>query len=163
MTAPTLRTLTTADWPLWRDLRLAALTDAPEAFKAGLADWHQGGEDRWHDRLRRADAHHVAALLGDDPVGLVGGMPGSPDGVPELRSLWVARRARGRGVADRLIAEVERWARGTGGSALRLAVLPGNVAALALYRRHGFTPLAQPGDLLADGVTRELLLEKSLG
>ncbi|MGW7447033.1 GNAT family N-acetyltransferase [Kitasatospora sp. NPDC054795] len=162
MVMPTLRTLTTADWPLWRDLRLAALTGAPDAFKAGLADWDQGGEDRWHDRLRLPDALHVAAHLDDDPVGLVGGLPGSPDGVRELRSLWVAPRARGRGVADRLVEEVERWARATGGTTLRLAVLPGNAAALALYRRHGFTPLAEPGDLLADGVGRELLLAKPL-
>lgn len=162
MVTLTLRTLTTADWPLWRDLRLASLTGSPEAFKAGLADWHQGGEDRWHDRLRLPDALHVAALLDDDPVGLVGGLPGSPDGVRELRSLWVAPRARGRGVADRLVEEVERWALTTGGTTLRLAVLPGNHAALALYRRHGFTPLAEPGDLLADGLSRELLMAKPL-
>lgn len=162
MVTLTLRALTTADWPLWRDLRLAALTDAPDAFKAGLADWHRGGEDRWCDRLRIPGAHHVAALLDGDPVGLVGGLPGSPDGVRELRSLWVAPRARGRGVADRPVEEVERWARETGGTTLRLAVLPGNEAALALYRRHGFAPLAEPGDLLADGVTRELLLVKPL-
>ncbi|MFG2906810.1 GNAT family N-acetyltransferase [Kitasatospora sp. NPDC048286] len=162
MVTLTLRTLTTADWPLWRDLRLAALTDAPDAFKAGLADWRRGGEDRWRDRLRIPGAHHVAALLDGDPVGLAGGLPGSPDGVRELRSLRVAPRARGRGVADRLVEEVERWARDSGGTTLRLAVLPGNEAAFALYRRHGFAPLAERGDLLADGVTREVLLAKPL-
>ncbi|MFJ6620606.1 GNAT family N-acetyltransferase [Kitasatospora sp. NPDC091335] len=162
MVTLTLRPLTTVDWPLWRDLRLAALTDAPDAFKAGLADWRHDGEARWRDRLRLPGAHGIAALLDDDPVGLVGGLPGSPDGVRELRSLWVAPRARGRGVADRLIEEVERWALATGGTTLRLAVLPGNAAALALYRRHGFAPLAEPGELLADGVTCELLLAKPL-
>ncbi|MEU3567499.1 GNAT family N-acetyltransferase [Kitasatospora sp. NPDC036755] len=163
MATLTLRTLTAADWPLWRDLRLAALTDAPEAFKTGLADWPRGGEARWRERLGLPGAHHVAALLDGDPVGLVGGLPGSPDGVRELRSLWVAPRARGRGVADRLVEEVERWARATGGTTLRLAVLPGNRAALTLYHRHGFTPLRESGDLLSDGVTRELLLAKPLG
>ncbi|WP_316524920.1 GNAT family N-acetyltransferase [Kitasatospora brasiliensis] len=158
----TLRILTTADWPLWRDLRLAALADAPDAFKSRLADWPHGGEGRWRDRLHRPDAHHVAAFLDDTPVGIVDGLPGSPDGVRELRSLWVAPQARGRGVADRLIEEVESWARAVGGTTLLLAVLPGNVAALALYRRHGFAPLGEPGELLADGVTRELLLAKPL-
>ncbi|MFE4513372.1 GNAT family N-acetyltransferase [Kitasatospora sp. NPDC056783] len=160
--ALTLRTLTAADWPLWRDLRLAALSEAPDAFKTGLADWNHGGEDRWRARLLRPDAHHVAAFLGGSPVGLVGCLPGSPDGVRELRSLWVTPQVRGRGVADRLIEEVERWGRAVGGTTLRLAVLPGNEAALALYRRHGFVPLAEPGALLADGVTRELFLVKPL-
>ncbi|MFI2606804.1 GNAT family N-acetyltransferase [Kitasatospora sp. NPDC018619] len=162
MVTLTLRTLTTADWPLWRELRLAALTDAPESFRTGLADWHRGGEDRWRARLGLPGAHHVVALLGGEPVGLVGGLPGAPDGVRELRSLWVAPQARGQGVADRLVEEVERWARATGGRTLRLAVLPGNAAALALYRRHGFAPLAEPGGPLADGAGRELLLAKPL-
>ncbi|MDH6706772.1 ribosomal protein S18 acetylase RimI-like enzyme [Kitasatospora sp. MAA19] len=159
-----LRILTTDDWPLWRDLRIAALTDAPHAFKARLADWHHGGEERWRARLHLPGAHHVAALLdGPDgtPVGLADGVPGA-DGVRELRAVWVGPQARGRGVADRLIEEVERWARASGGTTLRLAVIPGNEPALALYRRHGFTALAEPGEPLADGVTRELVMAKPL-
>ncbi|MFD8751834.1 GNAT family N-acetyltransferase [Kitasatospora sp. NPDC059577] len=154
---PTLRTLTSAEWPLWRDLRLAALTEAPHAFTHGLAEWHRGGEQRWRDRLHLPGAHHVAAFLDEDPVGLVGGLRGSPDGVRELRSLWVAPKARGRGVADRLIEEVERWARVTGGTALRLAVLPGNTPAFALYRRHGFAPVVSAGE-----AAREVVLSKPL-
>ncbi|MEV8321852.1 GNAT family N-acetyltransferase [Kitasatospora sp. NPDC056731] len=166
----TLRILATDDWPLWRDLRLAALSDAPHAFKARLADWHHGGEERWRARLHLPGAHHVAALLdgpadpdGPDttPVGLADGLPGA-DGVRELRSVWVGPKARGRGVADRLLEEVERWARASGGSTLRLAVLPGNEPAITLYRRHGFTAPAEPGGPLAGGATRELVMAKPL-
>ncbi|MFD7826955.1 hypothetical protein ACFV6I_05710, partial [Kitasatospora sp. NPDC059803] len=82
----TLRILTTDDWPLWRDLRLAALSDAPHAFKARLADWHQGGEERWRTRLHLPGTHHVAALL-DGPAGPAG--PAGPDATP-------GRRAGGR-------------------------------------------------------------------
>ncbi|MFJ2804672.1 GNAT family N-acetyltransferase [Kitasatospora sp. NPDC087271] len=172
----TLRILTTDDWPLWRDLRLAALSDAPHAFKARLADWRHGGEERWRARLHLPGAHHVAALLdgpdGPDatPVGLADGLPGA-GGVRELRSVWVGPKARGRGVADRLLEEVERWARASGGSTLRLAVLPGNEPAITLYRRHGFTALTAltaltepggPGGPLAGGVSRELVMAKPL-
>ncbi|MER5349850.1 GNAT family N-acetyltransferase [Kitasatospora sp. NPDC002551] len=149
-----LRVLTPADpadWPLWRDARLAALADAPYAFKVRLADWPTGGEAQWRARFARPDAVHVVAVPADGrPVGLAGGVPGDGDGdgdgVRELRSVWVGPQARGRGVGDRLLAAVEAWARRGGGTSLRLAVLPGNAAALALYRRHGFVDASEGGD-----------------
>ncbi|MFD5921595.1 GNAT family N-acetyltransferase [Kitasatospora sp. NPDC058201] len=166
-----------ADWPVWRDARLAALADAPHAFRVRSADWHHGGEARWRARFDRPDAVHVVAVRDDGrPVGLACGLPG-PDGgdhgagtggdgaderVGELRSVWVGPAARGQGVGDRLIAAVEEWARRAGSTSLRLAVIPGNEAAVALYRRHGFAPTGAPGGLLPDGVTRELVMAKRL-
>lgn len=134
------------DWPLWRDARLAALRDAPHAFKVRLSDWPTGGEEEWRARFGRRDAVHVVAVSADGrPVGLAGGLP-SPgrDGVGELRSLWVAPEARGRRTGDRLLAAVETWARRTGRTSLRLAVLAGNTSAEALYRRNGFTGTDRP-------------------
>ncbi|RFU85978.1 GNAT family N-acetyltransferase [Streptomyces triticagri] len=162
-TAPVrLRVLGEADWPLWREARLTALAEAPHAFKARLQDWPHGGEDRWRERLAMPDAHNVVALVDGRLAGMAAGMPGS-GGVRELRSLWVDPRARGRGVGDRLIASVEDWARASGAATLRLAVLPDNDAAAALYRRHGFAVTDEVGDLLPDGVTRERVMVKELG
>ncbi|MGW7692845.1 GNAT family N-acetyltransferase [Streptomyces asiaticus] len=158
-----LRVVTTDDWPLWRDVRRTALAEAPHAFKSRLADWHRGGEERWRARLEMPGAYHVVALLDDRAVGMAGGMPGDGDGrPPELRSVWVSPEARGHGVGGRLIAAVETWALRTGATALRLAVIPGNAPAIALYERHGFAATREPGDLLADGVTRELVMVKAL-
>ncbi|MBO3677584.1 GNAT family N-acetyltransferase [Streptomyces sp. NEAU-YJ-81] len=156
-----LRVVTTDDWPLWRDVRRAALAEAPHAFKSRLADWHRGGEERWRARLETPGAHHVVALLDGRAVGMAGGLPGD-GGPPELRSVWVSPEARGHGIGDRLIAAVETWALRAGATALRLAVLPGNAPAIALYERHGFVAIQEPGDLLADGVTRELVMVKAL-
>ncbi|MEU1807083.1 GNAT family N-acetyltransferase [Streptomyces sp. NPDC019937] len=151
----TLRVLTADDWPLWREVRLAALTDAPHAFTSTLADWHRGGEERWRARLEMPGAFHVVALLDDRAVGVAGGVPGE-GGVRELRSVWVGPEARGHGVGDRLIGAVEGWARRTGGTTLVLSVIPGNDAAIALYRRNGFT------DLSRDGETGEQVMVKAL-
>ncbi|WP_369203069.1 hypothetical protein [Streptomyces sp. PU-14G] len=49
MTRPRIRTA--PDRALWRAARLAALTDAPDAFTRGLADWYRGGEEEWMARL----------------------------------------------------------------------------------------------------------------
>jgi ribosomal protein S18 acetylase RimI-like enzyme len=137
----TLRVLTLDDWPIWRAVRLAALTDAPHAFKVSVADWDSGGEDEWRARLALPGAHNVVAFLDERPVGLARGFPGE-DGY-ELRSVWVAPGARGHGVADRLLAEVEAWAVRTGADALRLAVLSDNTAAIALYERRGYVPAGE--------------------
>ncbi|PZG73113.1 GNAT family N-acetyltransferase, partial [Streptomyces sp. NTH33] len=45
---------------------------------------------------------------------------------------------------------------------LKLAVIPGNESAIALYQRNGFIIAEELGDLLADGVTRERVMAKAL-
>ncbi|MEV0538142.1 GNAT family N-acetyltransferase [Kitasatospora sp. NPDC050463] len=156
-----LRVLTKSDWPLWREVRLAALDEAPQAFKARLADWCSGGEERWRERLELPDAYNIVALLGGRTVAMASGLP-VEGGAYELRSVWVSPQARGRGVGDRLIAAVETWALQSGATTLKLAVIPGNEPAIALYQRNGFVVAEELGDLLADGVTRERVMVKAL-
>jgi ribosomal protein S18 acetylase RimI-like enzyme len=132
-----LRVLTADDWPLWRDARLAALTDAPHAFTSRLDDWDSGGERRWRQRLEMPGTYNVVAEIDGRPVGMASGVPGD-DGVLELRSVWVSPAARGQRLGDRLIGAVEAWARQAGAAELRLAVIDGNEPAITLYRRHGF-------------------------
>lgn len=142
----TLRVPTPDDWPLWRTVRLAALADAPHAFRVSLADWSRGGEEEWRKRLTLPGAHNVVALLDDRPVGVARGVPGE-DGC-ELRSVWVAPEARGHGVGDRLLAEIETWAARSGAAAVRLAVYPDNAPAVALYERHGYVAAGTAGGQL---------------
>ncbi len=157
-----LRTLTPDDWPLWRELRLAALAEAPEAFGATLAEWSGPGdqEERWRARLSIPGARDHVVLLDGTPAGMVSGVPGEDAGVVELISMWVTPAARGRGVGDLLVAAVEQWARDEGATTLRLAVMRDNPVATTLYERHGFAPPPGGDDRLGDG--RELLLAKRL-
>ncbi|MFE7192316.1 GNAT family N-acetyltransferase [Kitasatospora sp. NPDC057541] len=157
-----LSALTSDDWPLWRELRLAALAEAPYAFGSALADWQGEGdrEERWRSRLEIPGALDLVALVDGEPVAMATGVP--QDGHAELISMWVGPKARGRGVGALLITEIERWAARQGLPALRLAVMPGNAHAIALYERTGFTDTGEPGDLLPDGVSREIVMAKPL-
>ncbi|MQS15890.1 GNAT family N-acetyltransferase [Streptomyces kaniharaensis] len=160
-----LRRLTSDDWPLWRELRLASLAEAPYAFGSTLADWQGPGdhEERWRSRLEIPGALDLVAVLEGHPVAMASGVPADEDpAAAELISMWVGPQARGRGVGDRLIAEIAQWATALGYRTLKLAVMPHNEAAIALYRRHGFTDTDELGDLLDDGVSRELVLAKPL-
>ncbi len=127
-----LRVLGVDDWADWRELRLAALRDAPDVFGSKLADWQGDGdrEDRWRARLD--GMHNVLAHLDGEPAGMVSGMPRGHGVV--LISMWVAPFARGRGVGDALVAAVVDRADGV----VSLLVKESNLAAASLYRRHGF-------------------------
>ena len=160
-----LSTLTPDDWAIWRKLRLAALEEAPSAFGSRLADW-QGENDReqrWRVRLSIPGSHNVIAVLDRQPVGMASGVPTEESGVVELISMWVAPAARGLGVGDELVREVERWARGIDAKVLRLAVAPSNRTASALYQRNGFRYTGECGDVLpGDPAQRERIMAKTL-
>jgi Cys-tRNA(Pro) deacylase len=130
--------ITPDEWERWRELRLAALSDAPDAFGSNLAQWFDAPEQRWRDRLGwRSAANFVAALDGQD-VGMASGIESDDPGLAELISMWVAPTGRGRGVGDALLEAVRRWAAARGIPVLALDVVVTNEAARALYARHGF-------------------------
>jgi hypothetical protein len=55
-----VRTVAADDWQLWRDVRLKALADAPEAFGATLAEWETANKKRWRRRLEEVPFNVVA-------------------------------------------------------------------------------------------------------
>ena len=163
LTVIELRALTPDDWRTWRRLRLAALAEAPYAFGSRLDDWQGDGdrEERWRARLGIPGSFNVVAVLDGEPAGLASGVPAG-EGVAELISMWVSPVARGHGVGDHLVRAVARWAGQAGAGVLRLAVVPGNENAAALYRRNGFHLTGELGDLMPDGVRREHIMAKDL-
>jgi GNAT superfamily N-acetyltransferase len=143
-----LRVLTSDDWRLWRELRLAALAEAPDAFGSRLADWQGEGdrEERWRSRLAMPGSHNLVAEIDACPVGMASGIPSDDPQARELIAMWVRPKARGSGVGDALIRAVAQWARASGAARLRLVVYEHNTAAKALYQRNGFTDPAPRTD-----------------
>lgn len=140
-----VRELSGDNWAEWRELRLAALREAPEAFSSKLADW-QGESDtepNWRARLRTV-SFNVLADLDGVPSGMASGHLAEGGDKAELLSMWVSPSARGRGVGDALVQTVVRWSEGRGAGELALRVMPGNGHATALYERHGF--VNRPGE-----------------
>lgn len=156
-----LRVLTPADWRVWRELRLAALAEAPAAFGSRLADWQDAGEDRWRERLAIAGSANFVAVMDGTPAGMASGVLGD-DGTAELLSMWVSPAARGSEVSDRLVRAVAQWAREQGAAALNLAVTEDNQKAAALYRRSGFADTGELAGPLPDGVRMKKVMVKEL-
>ena len=159
-----IRSLSAADWAIWREVRLRSLADAPDAFGSKLADWHgpNDREDRWRTRFDNV-AFNAVAVIGDghDVVGAVGGMHRSLD-TAELISMWVAPEVRGTGVGDALVEAVIGWASSEGLDRVVLAVRRVNAPAVALYARAGFVPTGpNPDDAEEDLMAREILVGRA--
>ncbi len=150
-----VRQLRSDDWPRYREIRLAALADAPGAFGSTLAREQALTDADWQERARSAAAGEVrTAFVAEEDgawVGLVGGyVTDGPPADVEMVSLWVAPHARGRGVGNQLVDAVVRWACDRGARVLGLWVTEGNRRAIGLYERRGFVATADRQPLPSD-------------
>lgn len=158
------RVLSPDDWRIWRELRLAALSEAGYAFGSQLADWQGDGdrEQRWRGRLAIPGSYNLLVIVDGQPVGMASGVPGDRAGVAELISMYVAPVGRGIGIGDLLVRSIVQWARQSGAATLELAVVEDNHHAMALYQRHGFQDTGTLGGLMPDGIRRDIVMTKSL-
>ena len=103
MSEITVRALGEEDWSEFRDIRLTALLDSPEAFVATAVQEAALDEQAWRERMRRAC--RLVAERDGAPVGVVSLGQGDPEHActGELFGLWVAPVGRGTGVAWKLV------------------------------------------------------------
>src|SRR3954453_1715039 len=135
---------------------------APDAVFTRSADVADLDEAGW--RARIAAQCHFQARLDGEPVGSVGVWddPETPHDAATLVAMYVAPRARGTGVGERLVRTVLEEAVRRGRSRVLLEVTEGNVAAVRLYERMGFAfdgtrhPLPHKPDLYERGMERLL-------
>ena len=111
------------------------------------------------DALRGPDIRFFAAREGDAVLGT--GALALRDGYGELKSMFTAEAARGRGVAALLLERLEEEARKEGLDLLRLETGDLLTAAHRLYARAGFVACGPFGDYKANGSS--LFMEKRLG
>jgi GNAT superfamily N-acetyltransferase len=140
---PIVRPLEPDEWPLYRSLRLAALSESPDAFGSTAA--HEGArpDAEWAARLSRGAASPrelpLVAEVDDEPGGLTWvRLDDQHDRIAHLHQMWVAPERRGQGVGRALLDAAIAWARSVGAQALVLDVTTGNRDATHLYEAAGF-------------------------
>jgi GNAT superfamily N-acetyltransferase len=137
-----------ADWVQYREVRLAALTQAPDAFASTLAGEETMAPAEWRARLSRRSSFAARAAPG--LVGTAAGIPGDAPGHAELVGMWVHPDWRHQGIGGRLISAVIGWAADGPYRALDLWLAVGNEAAEALYARLGFVRTGATVPMRAD-------------
>lgn len=141
-----IRRLQAGDAALWRDLRLEALANHPEAYGSTHDDWAGRPLTDFADRL--TSGRVFGAFVGG---ALVGSAALDPDGLGQgaLTAVYVQGSHRGKGIARRLLKTVIRAARRDGMTGLVLSVAEDNQRARRLYLAAGFRDAGQEPRALA--------------
>lgn len=146
---PKIRSFAEHEWAIYKDLRLAALTESPDAFGSTLAKETQRSDADWTNRLavgvRSSWDFPVMAEINGQSIGLAWGrIEESNRAVANLYQVWVYPTYRRRGAGQLLLDAVTAWAIGKQAHYLELGVTCGDTPAMRLYKRAGFEPVGQP-------------------
>jgi GNAT superfamily N-acetyltransferase len=151
-----IRLVGVEDWTAFRELRLRALQDAPDAFGGTYDDAKDRSEAYWRgwitgegwDAVVRSwvaeDRERFRAMI-------VGVRFDEDPSVANLFGMWVEPALRGSGIATRLVMTHQAWSRAQGVERIVLRVTDGNARAEAFYAKLGFVRTATPPFPLRDG------------
>lgn len=103
--------------------------------------------------------HVVVAYQASEPVGCGAFKPFEADSV-EIKRMYVQPTHRQRGVAQAVLAELERWAAGLGYAASVLETGKRQPEAIALYHRCGYAGTPNYGQYV--GVENSVCMHKAL-
>jgi len=152
-----IRTFFPQEWKSYKELRLRALADSPEAFGSTLAEEEKRSDSAWKSRLVGGDSSLNFPLVAEadgEMIGLAWGRieEADPD-LAYLYQMWVAPSHRGLGVGELLLKRVIAWAGEKNVIYLELGVTVRESSALRLYTHLGFKSAGEaeplrPGSVL---------------
>ena len=133
-----IRRLTGKDWVVWKELRLEALYNHPEAFGSSFEEESSWPDDEFQTSLKN---NAIFGLFSDgDLIGSAGFFQLNRLKTMHRGGLWamyIKPHYRGHGFADQLVKAIIDHARSVV-TQLHLSVTTINPTALKLYQRHGF-------------------------
>ncbi|MDB4957736.1 MAG: dihydropteroate synthase [Myxococcales bacterium] len=135
--ASSVRPLRPDEWRVWRDLRLRALADSPDAFGEALASAQLKDDASWVAWTARHPSRvHLLAEHDGVPVGIaviaIEGLRAN------LYAMWVSPEARGVGLGRALVDAALGWARARAVLEVGLRVSERQPKARRLYLAAGF-------------------------
>jgi ribosomal protein S18 acetylase RimI-like enzyme len=158
-----------AKWSEYRELRLRALKEDPEAFSSSHANALEQPEQSWKTRLADAERGERSWLLfarrANKLVGMIGAfIEGDSTETVTVVSVYVPREERGHGVSRRLMEEMLRVLSAVPKlTKARLDVNVSQLAAIRVYRRFGFRETGRrPATTGAGEAVEQLVMEREL-
>jgi GNAT superfamily N-acetyltransferase len=142
-----IRRIRLGEGQLFKDLRLAALTESPNAFSSTYESAVERSWESWRDQADGSasgnDRCTLIAFAGGTPVGLGAVYRDGPQADEgELLQFWVRPDWRNHGVGRKLLEALLRWCEENGIVRVRASVTAGNDRAARFYTRYRFALLA---------------------
>lgn len=139
----TVRPFRANEWDLYRDARLRALKEAPNAFGSTYAQSKLLGDGEWQARLDRVQPGRdlpLGAFSAKQVAGMCWTKIYAEEESAHLYQMWVAPSFRGSGIGRRLLDFSIGWVRDLEIETLILGVTEGETPARSLYESVGFSP-----------------------
>lgn len=155
-----------SQWQEYRDLRLSALKDSPDAFGSTFAESALIPDSKWRLRLEQVRPDRdlpMVAMVDAERVGLGWATIEKPEtDVAHLYQMWVRPEFRARGIGQSLVASAVAWARKHTVGTLVLQVTCGNEPAIKLYKSMGFETIGAPVPLRPGSDLLEWIMQLNL-
>ncbi|MBC8106057.1 MAG: GNAT family N-acetyltransferase [Anaerolineae bacterium] len=151
----------------YKEIRLRALQDTPNAFGSTYAKESKLSDEDWCRRAAQWNSGEKSAAYlamdGDQSCGIAGGYFPEDGSGPYLIAMWVAASHRRRGVGRLLVNAIVDWARSRGAESLVLDVTTTNDAAIGFYEDLGFVRTGTIKPYPNDPALQEYEMSKALG
>jgi ribosomal protein S18 acetylase RimI-like enzyme len=138
-----IRRVTRREVAAFKDTRLRALQEAPQAFGSTYAREVKFADEEWLARTERWNGEKGIGFLamdGEVACGIAGSFLDEPDATRAvLVAMWTAPTHRRQGTGRLLVNEVLAWADSRKARVLRLMVTSTNQPAIRFYEALGFT------------------------
>ena len=150
-------------WSAFRDLRIAALSDSPDAFSPTAEQARSHPDTYWQRAAERLDGAPDAAMFmlraGARWIGL-GSATRDSDGRGHIGAMWVDPEFRRLGLGARLLDRALAFLDAIPCDEIELSVSEGNDHAVALYRSRGFELTGAWEPLRANSALRNLFMRR---
>ena len=147
-----IRTLQPNEAELFREIRLCALAESPDAFGETFQQAQAQPNSYWQnltDSVTQPDSHVM--FLAEQTKQVVGSAFGLVDRedakIGHIGGMWVDPAFRANGIGAALVAEILTWAHQQKQSKLELWITQGNQKAIGLYERVGFVDTGKRNQL----------------
>lgn len=145
---------------IYREIRLASLTDSPEAFETTLESALERSLESWIEQANStasgAQRNTMLGFYEDVPVGIAA-LYQDPDmaDVAHLIQVWVYPDHRGTELATHLVSHLFLWAKDCGYRQISTEVNIENTRAIRFYQKLGFQSTGEIRTLSCGSSKRE--------